>query len=197
MVVSRSQVQSHLPSHPQSQAILRKPLRPLTNPRPCDPCPGPRVGSGKKPGATRRNLRFRGATRVPSSRPSPGRSRLDASLREGGRTRRRRPPGQLASPPFASVGRWMLPQLRAHTAASTGAYQIRYSGTACRSGRARVGGFNTRRIAPGRAACQRASHVLRCASTLQGDTPSAPPLRQQLWALRPGLDGNRPGRPTC
>ncbi len=47
----------------------------------------------------------------------------------------------------------------------------------------------------GRTACQRASHVLRCAATLTGDTPSAPPLRQQLWALRPGLDGNRPGRP--
>ena len=25
-----------------------------------------------------------------------------------------------------------------------------------------------------------------------GDTPALPPLRQQLWALRPGLDGGVP-----
>ena len=25
-----------------------------------------------------------------------------------------------------------------------------------------------------------------------GDTPSVPPLRQQIWALRPGLDGGVP-----
>ena len=25
-----------------------------------------------------------------------------------------------------------------------------------------------------------------------GDTPSVPPLRQQIWALRPGLDGSVP-----
>ena len=46
-----------------------------------------------------------------------------------------------------------------------------------------------RGVAPGRSACQRAARVLRFAPALSGDTPPVPPLRQQLWALRPGLDG--------
>ena len=45
------------------------------------------------------------------------------------------------------------------------------------------------RVAAGRPACQRAAHVLRFAPALPGDTPSAPRLGWQLWALRPGLDG--------
>ena len=45
------------------------------------------------------------------------------------------------------------------------------------------------RVAAGRPACQRAAHVLRSAPALPGDTPSAPRLGWQLWALRPGLDG--------
>ena len=49
-----------------------------------------------------------------------------------------------------------------------------------------------RGVAPGRPACQRATRVLRFAPALSGDTPPAPPLRQQLWALRPGLDGGVP-----
>ena len=49
-------------------------------------------------------------------------------------------------------------------------------------------------MAAGRGACQRAARVLRDATALSGDTPPAPRLRWQLWALRPGLDG-RPGRP--
>ena len=28
-----------------------------------------------------------------------------------------------------------------------------------------------------------------CASPLAGDTPAVPPLKEQLWALRPYLDG--------
>ena len=31
---------------------------------------------------------------------------------------------------------------------------------------------------------------LRCGPS--GDTPSVPPLKQQIWALRPGLDGGVP-----
>ena len=46
-----------------------------------------------------------------------------------------------------------------------------------------------RGVAPGRPACQRAARVLRFAPALSGDTPPVPPLRQQLWALRPGPDG--------
>ena len=32
--------------------------------------------------------------------------------------------------------------------------------------------------------------ILRCGPS--GDTPSVPPLKQQIWALRPGLDGGVP-----
>ena len=32
----------------------------------------------------------------------------------------------------------------------------------------------------------------RYAATLPGDTPPVPTLREQLWALRPGLDGGVP-----
>ena len=48
------------------------------------------------------------------------------------------------------------------------------------------------RVAAGRTACQRAAHVLRFAPALSGDTPSAPRLGWQLWALRPGLDAGVP-----
>ena len=44
-------------------------------------------------------------------------------------------------------------------------------------------------VAAGREACQRAARVLRDATALSGDTPPAPRLGWQLWALRPGLDG--------
>ena len=37
--------------------------------------------------------------------------------------------------------------------------------------------------------------ILRCGPS--GDTPSVPPLKQQIWALRPGLDGaSRPSTTT-
>ncbi len=60
------------------------------------------------------------------------------------------------------------------------------------------------RVAAGRSACQRAARVLRDAPVLPDDTPPAPQLGWQLWALRPGLDGaSRPSttltrrRPTA
>ena len=42
-------------------------------------------------------------------------------------------------------------------------------------------------------ACQCAARVLRCATALSGGTPPFPPLRQQLWALGPDLDGASEG----
>ena len=85
MVVTRSQAQSHLLSHPQSQAILRKPLHPLTKPHPRDPCPGPSMGAGKSRERPAETCGFAARQGVPPSRLSPGRSRLDLSLQEGGR----------------------------------------------------------------------------------------------------------------
>ena len=84
MVVTRSQAQSHLPSHPQSHAIDRKPLHPLTKPNRCDPCPGPSIGSGKKPGATQSKPAVCWPNRCSSVTPAgPGRSRLMRPFREG------------------------------------------------------------------------------------------------------------------
>jgi len=92
MVVTRSQAQSHLLSHPQSQAILRKPLHPLTKPHPRDPCPGPSMGAGKSRERPRANLRFAGPTGVPPSHLPRRSLPADSSILEGGRARHRRPP---------------------------------------------------------------------------------------------------------
>ena len=50
-------------------------------------------------------------------------------------------------------------------------------------------------VAAGRTACQRAARVLRYATALRVTPRPSPPLRQQIWALRPGLDGGVPARP--
>ena len=53
------------------------------------------------------------------------------------------------------------------------------------------------RCAPPPLRASSAARLLRCAPPPlrygpAGDTPSVPPLRQQLWALRPGLDEGVP-----
>ena len=61
----------------------------------------------------------------------------------------------------------------------------------CRGCTARLSGGRDG-VAAGQEACQRAARVLRDATALSGDTPPAPRLGWQLWALRPGLDEGVP-----
>ena len=50
--------------------------------------------------------------------------------------------------------------------------------------------FEVRSCGPDGVSTRSARPPLRYGPT--GDTPSVPPLRQQIWALRPGLDGGVP-----
>ena len=109
MDVTESQAQSHLPSHPQSHAILRKPLTPLTEQDQYDRCPGPSTGSGKsreRPAETCGFAARRAFLRHARRRVAPGWIRpsyMDSSMqvfRPGrGNVRRSAVPAVAAAPP--------------------------------------------------------------------------------------------------
>ena len=159
MVVSRSQAQSHPPSHPQSQAIRRKPLHLLTTPNRAIHARDHRLGQER-------------------SRERPAETCGFAARRAFLRHARRRvAPG------------WICPSGEGGRAGVAVRRSARGRRRSLADSKREADSYGT----DGVSTCFARSPL---ALRPKGDTPSAPPLSQQLWALRPGLDGNRPGRPT-